>query len=129
MTSRAGNQYVMIAYHSSNLRLAQSFATREDKRRIEAYNTVVARLKAADLDAGLQVLDNEASKDYKEAMINKWKVKYQLVPPDMHRRNAAERTIRTFKAHFISMLTRVDGYFPSHLGDVLVPKAEMTPTC
>ena len=101
VTSRAGNQYVMIAYHSSNLRLAQSFATREDKRRIEAYNTVVARLKAADLDAGLQVLDNEASKDYKEAMINKWKVKYQLVPPDMHRRNAAERTIRTFKAHFI----------------------------
>ena len=42
----------------------------------------MTRLKAAGLDVDLQVLDNEASKDYKEAMINKWKVKYQLVPPD-----------------------------------------------
>ena len=65
--------------------LAQPFATRKDKHRIEAYNAIMRRLKAAGLDVHLQVLDNEANKDYKEAMVNKWKVKYQLVPPDMHR--------------------------------------------
>ena len=44
----------------------------------------------------------------------------------MHRRNAAERAIRTFKAHFISILAGVDLDFPSHLWDLLVPQAEMT---
>ena len=60
--------------------------------------------------------------------LNKWKVKYQLVPLDMHRRNTAERAIRTCKceAHFISMLAGVDDDFPSHLWDLLVPQAEMT---
>ena len=61
----------------------------------------MTRLKAAGLDVDLQVLDNKASKDYKEAIVNKWKVRYQLVQPDMHRRNAAEKAIRTFKAHII----------------------------
>ena len=121
MTSNAGNQYVMIAYHSSNLILTQPFATRKDKHRTEAYNTIMMRLKAAGLDVDLQVLNNEASKDYKEVMVNKWKVNYQLVPPDMHRRNAAERARRTFKAHFISILAGVDDDFPSHLWDLLVP--------
>ena len=125
MTPRAGNQYVMIAYHSSNLILTQPFATRKDKQRIEAHNTIMTRLKAGGLDVDLQVLDSEASKGYKEAMVNKWRVKYQLVPPDMHRRNAAERTIKTFKAHFISILAGADDDFPSHLCDLLVPQAEM----
>ena len=58
--------------------MAQPFANRKDKHIIEAYDTIMTRLKAAglDLDVDLQVLDNEASKDYKEAMVNKWKVKY-----------------------------------------------------
>jgi hypothetical protein len=32
-------------------------------------------------------------------------IKYQLVPPHIHRRNAAERAIRTFKNHFIAGLS------------------------
>ena len=44
----------------------------------------------------------------------------------MHRRNAAEREIRTFRAHFISILAGVDDEFLSHLWDLLVSQAEMT---
>ena len=82
----------MIAYHSSNLILAQPFATRKDKHRIEEYNTIMTRLKATGLNVNLQVLDNEVSKDYKDAIVNKWKVKYQfqLVPPVMLNRNGAK---------------------------------------
>jgi hypothetical protein len=29
---------------------------------------------------------------------------YQLVPPQDHQRNLAEKAIQTFKAHFISIL-------------------------
>ena len=44
----------------------------------------------------------------------------------MHRRNAAERAIRTFKAHFLSILAGVDQDFPSNLWDLLLPQTEMT---
>ena len=116
----------MIAYHSSNIILAQPFQSRKDKHRIAAYEQIMTRLEAKGLTVDLQIMDNEASKEYKKTITEKWKVKYQLVPPDMHRRNAAERAIRTFKAHFIAILAGVDDDFPSNLWDKLVPQAEMT---
>jgi hypothetical protein len=50
----------------------------------------------------------------------------QLVPPHCHRRNAAERDIRTFKEHFMAGLASVDPYFPMHLWHSLLPQAEIT---
>jgi hypothetical protein len=49
-----------------------------------------------------------------------------FVPPGIHRRNAAERAIRTFKNHFIAALCSVDKNFPIHLWDQLLPQAEIT---
>ncbi len=51
---------------------------------------------------------------------------FQLVPPGIHWRNAAERAIRTFKNHFIAALCSVDKNFPIHLWDQLLPQAEIT---
>jgi hypothetical protein len=53
-------------------------------------------------------------------------IAYQLVPPHYHRRNAAERAIRTFKEHFVAGLSSVDPAFPLHLWDSLLPQAEIT---
>jgi hypothetical protein len=53
-------------------------------------------------------------------------VEYQLVLPHCHRRNAAERAIRTFKEHFVAGLSSVDLTFPLHLWDILLPQAEIT---
>ena len=117
----------MIAYHAnSNRILQQAFKTRNDHHRIAAYNTIMSRLAARGLAVDLQILDNEASAAYKEAITVKWKAKFQLVPPDMHRRNWAERTIRTFKSHFLSILAGVDTAFPPYLWDLLLPQAELT---
>ena len=44
----------------------------------------------------------------------------------MHRRNIAERAIRTFKAHFIAGLCSTHKNFPLNLWDRLVPQAQMT---
>ena len=60
----------------------------------------------------LQVLDSEFSLAYKKAITETWKASYQLVLPHVHCRNAAEREIWTFKAHFISVLVGVDPRFP-----------------
>ena len=66
------------------------------------------RLKGIGLATDLQILDNEASQDYKATITDKWGVDFQLVPPDIHRRNSAERSIRTFRAHLLAILSGVD---------------------
>jgi hypothetical protein len=53
-------------------------------------------------------------------------VEYQLVPPHCHRRNAAERAIRTFKEHFVAGISSVDHTFPLHFWDRLLPQAKIT---
>ena len=53
-------------------------------------------------------------------------VDYQLVPPHVHRCNAAEHAIRTFKNHFIAGMSSTDKNFPLHLWDRLLPQAKLT---
>jgi hypothetical protein len=50
-------------------------------------------------------------------------VDFQLVPPHYHRRNAAERVVRTFKEKNVSGLASVDPDFPLHLWDRLLPQS------
>ena len=72
------------------------------------------------------ILDNEFWGDLKFALENA-DIKYQLVPPGQHCRNAAERAIRTFKNHFLACLAT---YYPSYSIcelNRLVPQVELTP--
>ena len=59
-------------------------------------------------------------------MQQKCNVTYQLVTPDLHRRNAAKRAIRTFKAHFLAILAGVATDFPRYLWDLLLLQTEIT---
>jgi hypothetical protein len=131
--ARSGNQYVMIAFHADgNLILQQAFKTKSDCHHIATYNLIMSRLAARGLSIDLQILDNEASSAYKEAITFKWNTKFnnsnffQLVPLDMHRRNRVERAIRTFKDHFLAILAGVDAAFPPYLWDLLLPQAKLT---
>ncbi len=90
----SGNQYVMIAFHANgNLILQQAFKSKSDRHRITAYNAIMTRLAAQGLSVDLQILDNKASSAYKEAITFKWNTTCQLVPPDMHHRNWAQRAM------------------------------------
>ena len=98
----------MIAYHcDANLTLTEPFASRKDTHRLLAYDKIMQRLSNNKLIVDLQILDSEASAEYKRAIKKKWNNNYQLVPPNTHRSNAAEHVIRTFKAHFLSILMSV----------------------
>ena len=70
------------------------------------------------------MLDNECSEDFKEAIRDN-QMTYELVPPDDHRRNTAERAIQTAKSHIISVLCGCDPNFPRHLWDLLLPQMEI----
>ena len=59
-------------------------------------------------------------------MRDRWGVNLQLFLTDMHRRNAAERATRTFKAHFLTILSGVAPDFPHHLWDLLLPQNKIT---
>ena len=70
----------------------------------------------------LQILDNEAITEYKRIIKSDLGVGYQLEPPHIHRRNAAERAICTFKAHFLSTLSGIAKTSPKNLWDLLIPQ-------
>ena len=116
----------MIAYHcNSNLILAEPFSSRKDTHQLLAYDKIMQRLTSNKLSVDIQILDKEASADYKRTIKTKWNDNYQLVPPNTHRRNAAERAIRTFKAHFLSILAGVAPDFPRIMWDLLLPQTEL----
>jgi hypothetical protein len=78
----------MIAFHANNnLILQQAFKTMNDCHQIAAHITIMMQLAARGLAVDLQILDYKANATYKEAITVKWKAKFQIVPPDMHRRN------------------------------------------
>ena len=68
-------------------------------------------LQSKGSDPKVCIMDNECSGELKEAM-KKYGVDLQLAPPHMHRRNAAEQSIRTCKNHFIAVFSMIDPYFP-----------------
>ena len=74
----------------------------------------------------VQILDNEVSTEFRKTIVDDWNETYQLAPPNVHRRNIAERDIRTFKANFISVLAGVDPTFPKYMWDNLLIKNELT---
>ena len=52
-------------YCDANLILAETFASRKDAHRLLAYNKIMQRLTDNKLSVDLQIIDNEASTEYK----------------------------------------------------------------
>jgi hypothetical protein len=124
--SSKGNSYVMVCYvYDCNYVNVIPMKSRSASEYVKAYDSVHQELTIKGFKPKLQTLDNEASAALKNFFtVND--IAYQLVPPHCHRRNAAERAIRTFKEHFVSGLSSVDPAFPLHLRDRLLPQAEIT---
>ena len=84
----------MIAYHcDSNVILQEPFQTKKYTHLIVAYSSIIKRLKARYPIVDLQILNNESSADYRHVIDEDWQIKFQLVTPYFHCRNAAERAI------------------------------------
>ena len=52
---RSGNQYVMVAYHSSNIILVEPFSSRKAKYRLASYNAIIKWLKEFELLVDLNI--------------------------------------------------------------------------
>jgi hypothetical protein len=92
---------------------------------VKAYDRIDQKLTVKGFKPKLQTPDSEASTALKTFFtVND--IAYQLVPPHCHRRNTAERAIRTFKEHFVAVISSNDPSFTMHLWDRLLPQAEIT---
>jgi hypothetical protein len=124
--SSRGYQYVFILYeYDSNAILSKPLKTRQALELTTAWTELHLKLRDNGFAPSLHVLDNECSHEMKKAF-TKHDVTFQLVPPHVHRRNAAERAIQTWKNHFCSGLATCDPKFPLSEWDLLMPQADLT---
>jgi hypothetical protein len=125
--SSCGYNYLLVIYdhHDSNAILAEPLKNRTAKFIVTAYQRIHQLLVFRGLRPQLQRLNNEASASLRNFLTTK-NVDFQLAPPHLHRRNAAERSIRTFKNHFVAILCGADPNFPIHLWDPLIPQVILT---
>eukprot|EP00804_Cyclotella_cryptica_P015967 CCRYP_004129-RA/>CCRYP_004129-RA protein AED:0.18 eAED:0.18 QI:0/0/0/1/0/0/2/0/948 len=122
--SSRGYRYQMILYHvASNSIWVEPTKNRTEGELILARSRALLRMKACNITPQHQVLDNEISAAYREAITTS-AMTYQLVPPDDHRRNIAEKAIQTWKDHFVSALSGTADNFPLHLWCQLIPQME-----
>jgi hypothetical protein len=89
---------------------------------LKASGCIFQDLASREFKPKLQTIDNEALAALKSYFTEN-DMTYQLVPPHCHRRNTAERAIRTFKEHFVTVMSSVDPDFPMHIWDHLLPQA------
>jgi hypothetical protein len=124
--SSNGNSYLMVCYvYNCNYVKVFPMKSRSTSEWVKSYDTIHQELTVEGFKPKLQTLDTEASAALKNFFTAN-DVDYQLVQPHCHRRNAAERAIRTFKERFVAGLSSVDPAFPLHLWDRLLPQAEIT---
>jgi hypothetical protein len=125
-TSSRGNKYLFLLYdYDSNSIHSEPIPNRNKETLLSAYTTIITTLKQRGLHPKLQRLDNECSKLMSDHM-DKEGIDYQLTPAGLHRRNAAEKAIQTYKNHFIAGLCTTHPDFPLNQWDRLIPQASIT---
>ena len=122
--SSRGNKCVMILHHvDSNSLWSKAMRDQSNGELILARARALARMRQRGIIPKHQILNNQASAEYKAA-IEASGMTYKLVPPKDHRRNMAKRTIQTFKDHLVGILNRCASSMPIHLWCQLLPQVE-----
>ena len=116
---------MMVLYHvDSNSIWVEPMKNCTEGEIILARQKALERMSEAGITPKHQVLDNEASKEYKKA-IKDSNTTFQLIPPDDHRCNIFEKAVQqTWKNHFVSVISGTATTFPMHLWCQILPQME-----
>ena len=126
VVSSQGTKAVMILYdYDSNAILTEGITSRGKTELQRAYAALFSRLQQAGLKPQIHRMDNEISEVVKQ-FLRQQQVQLELTPAHLHRRNAAERAIRTWKNHFLAGLASLNPRFPLRFWSYLLPQAEIT---
>jgi hypothetical protein len=123
--SKTGNIQLVYDHGSNYIPHAEPMKTKSRPEILAAYQHIHTLFcNAASLRPQLQHLGNECSAPLKQQCMASKHINCQLVvPPHVHRRNAAEQAIRNFKNHLIAGLCSTNKDFPLHLRDHLLLQA------
>ena len=99
--------------------------SREAGELLRAFTTVTGILTNAGFKPCLHTIDNECPQSLTQYMYTK-SIDFQRTPPGIHRRNAGERAIRTYKNHLIAGLATTHPDFPLSLWDYLIEQSNIT---
>ena len=114
---------MVIFETTSNNILIEGVRNRTSGEMVATYQILVDRLKEGGFEPKIHMLDNKISQESKNA-IKANQMTFQLVQPNDHRRNIAEKAIQVFKDHFISVLCGTDITFPMQLWCQILRQAE-----
>ena len=126
VTCYRGSKYLMVLYdHVSNAIVADPLTSRSERKLIRATCVLHSYFSNRGLTPQYQMLDTECPGGLKQFLRNS-SVKFQVVPLHLHRTNATECAIQTYKDHLVAGLSICDPNFPLRLWDRLVPNATLT---
>ena len=115
----------MCYSHDGNAILAVPLKNISAAEIVRAWTAVNNKLALAGIQPSIYILDNEISNEFKTAL-HKKDIKFQLVPPHIHRRNSAERAFQSFKNHFSAGLASCNDKFPLREWNRLIPQVQIT---
>ena len=119
------HSYIFVMYiYNCNAIISESMRTCAEDDILTVFMTLLDNINTRGFQPDLLILDNEASQKFCKAL-EKYEIKYQLEPPGNHQTNNAERSIQTFKNHFITGLCSVDLDFPLQFWDRLIQHANI----
>jgi hypothetical protein len=122
--SSLGNKYIMVIHDvDSNSLWAEALKDNTGGELILGHAQALEQMQKVGIIPNYQVLDNHASAAYKKAISNS-DMTYELVPPDNHGHNMAEKAIWTFKDHFVGVLSGCAPTFPLHFWCQLLLQVE-----
>jgi hypothetical protein len=125
ITSIHGNNYMLMSVYKNHIR-AVAMKSKEQDSYLRAYRETYAFYKSKDIIPKCQRLDNETSTALETFFREEAKVDFQYVPPKSHRRNKAERAMRTMKNHLIATYASADANCPLFLWDEAIAQANIT---
>ena len=128
--SSAGSKYAyqLVSCFNGNIHV-EPMTSRTSASYIAAYESTFSHWSRYGHVPSFIRLDAETSLDLEKFLVDEKKVTFQYFPTGTHRANRAERCIRTWKSHFISILATASPKFPMSYWNKLIPLAEITLNC
>ena len=124
--SLGGYQYIMIVYiHRHNLVKSYPLKSRSTDHLLEALKSCHEYMDTHNVAINEHWMENESPKEIQMYNMKKG-IQVHLMPPHVHRYNAEERAIRTWKDHCVAGYSSVNKAFPNHLWDRLLYQSDLT---
>ena len=126
LTGQLHDKYVMLMYTSKKNYIHFELVDRRLKGPLlDAFKAGLAFFREHGVHPRTVRMDNEISDDFRD-MAKEENLTLDIVPPNCHRRNKAERGIRTAKNHLIATMANAHPDFPMTAVKHLFAQAEIT---